>query len=404
MHSRNVILLSLSQALAFCVAPAVTLIGGILGSELAPNPTLATLPISLMIVGLALSAIPAALLMQRFGRKSGFMASALLATLACLLAAYAIGQEDFLLYCLATFLIGVNGAFVMQYRFAAAESVPPQYAGRAVSLVLVGGIVAGFMGPEIVKHTKDWLDYGQYTGSFVSLGLLFLAVFFLMIFYRDVTLQQAEISEGARPLRVVVFQPMFLTAVAAGVVAYGVMTFIMTATPVSMHIIHGFTIDQTAWVIQSHVIAMYLPSLFTGFLVEKLGSLRLMVLGLLAMLTCAGLALGNQELLGYWGALVLLGFGWNLLFVGGTTLLTRSYRPAERFKAQAVNDFTVFGTQSLASLSAGTVIFLASWNVLILLTLPFLLLLLGGLIVLRGQILPHPQEITGLPTSSADIT
>jgi MFS family permease len=128
-----------------------------------------------------------------------------------------------------------------------------------------------------------------------------------------------------------------------------------------------------------------------------------MVLGLLAMLTCTGLALANQELLGYWGALVLLGFGWNLLFVGGTTLLTRSYYPAERFKAQAINDFTVFGTQSLASLSAGTVIFLASWNVLILLTLPFLLILLGGLIVLRGQISPHAQKITDLPTSSADI-
>ena len=355
-----------------------------------------------MVVGLALNAVPAALVMQRIGRKLGFMASALLGSLACLLAAYAVGQESFLLFCLATILIGVNGAFVMQYRFAAAESVPPQYVGRAVSLVLVGGIAAGFLGPEIVKRTKDWLDYGVYTGSFASLGILFLVVFFLIIFYQDVTLRQAETSGEERPLRVVVIQPIFLTALAAGVVSYGVMTFIMTATPVSMHILHGFTIDQTAWVIQSHVIAMYLPSLFTGFLVEKLGILRLMVLGLLVMLTCAVLALVNQELLGFWGALVLLGIGWNLLFVGGTTLLTRSYRPSERFKAQAANDFTVFGIQALASLSAGTVIYLANWNILILLTLPFLVVLLGGLIILRGQISPPTEIISGLPASSSD--
>jgi len=402
LHKRNVFILSLSQALAFSVAPAVTLVGGILGSEMAPNPSLATLPISLMVVGLALNAVPAALVMQRIGRKLGFMASALLGSLACLLAAYAVGQESFLLFCLATILIGVNGAFVMQYRFAAAESVPPQYVGRAVSLVLVGGIAAGFLGPEIVKRTKDWLDYGVYTGSFASLGILFLVVFFLIIFYQDVTLRQAETSGEERPLRVVVIQPIFLTALAAGVVSYGVMTFIMTATPVSMHILHGFTIDQTAWVIQSHVIAMYLPSLFTGFLVEKLGILRLMVLGLLVMLTCAVLALVNQELLGFWGALVLLGIGWNLLFVGGTTLLTRSYRPSERFKAQAANDLTVFGIQALASLSAGTVIYLANWNILILLTLPFLVVLLGGLIILRGQISPPTEIISGLPASSSD--
>jgi len=402
LHNRNVFILSLSQALAFSVAPAVTLIGGILGSEMAPNPSLATLPISLMVVGLALNAVPAALVMQRIGRRLGFMASALLGSLACLLAAYAVGQENFPLYLLATFLIGVNGAFVMQYRFAAAESVSPQYVGRAVSLVLVGGIAAGLLGPEIVKRTKDWLDYGLYTGSFACLGILFLAVFFLMTFYKDITLRQAEASGDERPLRAVVTQPIYLTALAAGVVAYGVMTFIMTATPVSMHLLHGFTIDQTAWVIQSHVIAMYLPSLFTGFLVEKLGILRLMVLGLLVMLTCAGLASVNQELLGFWGALVLLGIGWNLLFVGGTTLLTRSYRPPERFKAQAVNDFTVFGIQALASLSAGTVIYLANWNILILLTLPFLVVLLAGLILLRGQISPDTEKISGLPANSPD--
>ncbi len=215
-------------------------------------------------------------------------------------------------------------------------------------------------------------------------------------------LQTVETHAEARSLRAVITQPVFLTAVSAGVVSYGVMTFIMTATPVSMHILHSFTLDQTAWVIQSHVIAMYLPSLFSGILVEKLGSLRLMVLGLVAKLASVGLALANQELLGYWGALVLLGIGWNLLFVGGTTLLTRSYRPAERFKTQAVNDFTVFGTQALASLSAGTVIYLTSWNILIALTLPFLLVLLAGLILLRCQISPPAEQINDLPASALD--
>jgi MFS family permease len=181
----------------------------------------------------------------------------------------------------------------------------------------------------------------------------------------------------------VILQPTYISAVMAGVISYGVMSFIMTATPLEMHTLHGFTLGETAWVIQSHIIAMYLPSLFTGFLIDRLGLQRMMLAGVGCLLACVGLGIASQALLEYWGALVLLGVGWNLLYVGGTVLLTRSYRPAERFKAQALNDFTIFGIQTVTSFSAATVLFRANWDVLMMLNLPALLLMLLAILLVR---------------------
>lgn len=392
MRSRNVPILSISQALGMSGPPIIVLLGGIIASDLAPSPSWATLPISIMVTGVALSTIPAALLMKRIGRRRGFMAAAIVAGLAALLAAYAIARGSFVLFCAATLLIGANGAFVQQYRFAAAESVEARHAGRAVSFVLLGGILAGFLGPEVAKRTTDWLGAGKYAGSFVSLALLYATVAVLLSFLKDVIRQESQAAREERPLREIVVQPIYLVAVLAGAVAYGVMSFIMTATPVHLHMAQGYSLAQTAWVIQSHIIAMYLPSLFTAIVLERLGVLRVMVVGVVCMLACVTLAVISGQLIHFWGALVLLGVGWNFLFVGSTVLLTRSYRPSERFKTQATNDFAIFGIQAFTSLSAGTVLFHANWEILNLINLPFLLLTLVAVLLVRRQIRFVPSQ------------
>jgi len=378
--TRNVQVLAASQALASSAIPMVVFIGGIVGVQMAPNRLLATLPSSLSVVGLALATIPASLLMSRVGRKRGFMLATLVGAAVALLGAYALHLFSFPLFCLTTFLTGGVMAFVQQFRFGAAESVPEERASRAVSTVLIGGIVAGLLGPEIARRTVDWLAYGQFTASFFILAALFLVVTGILTQLKPTAALQVQAGGESRPLAQIIRQRSFLAAIVSGAAAYGVMTFIMTATPLEMHTLHSFSLDETALVIESHIIAMYLPSLFTGFLIERFGLRRLMLAGVVCMLLTVGIGVFSRDVLHYWWALVLLGVGWNFLFVGGTVLLTRSYYPAERFKAQAANDFTIFGTQALASLSSATVLFLSGWDMLLLITLP----VLAGLLIMLG--------------------
>ena len=384
--NRNVLLLSCSMALGMSTAPVIVLLGGIVGVALAPYPSLSTLPVAMLVVGVALFTVPAALIMRVTGRRLGFMAASLVAALACIAGIYAIHSQSFVLFCSVAFFVGGNMAFVQQYRFAAAESVEPVRVSRAVSIVLLGGVVAAFLGPELAKNTREMLPIGLYSGSFASLAVLNLVNCFVLYFLRDPRVMETVDKGDERPLRVVVRQPVYLTAVMAALVAYGVMSFVMTATPVSMHVMDDFSIEATAWVIQSHVMAMFIPSLFTGFLISRYGLTRVMLSGIVLMTVCVALALVDRRFLNYWAGLVLLGAGWNFLFIGGTILLTRCYSPVERFKAQAVNDFAVFGFQALASLSAGTVIFMAGWEVLNGLNLPLLLIIFGVIWKLREQI------------------
>lgn len=372
MPSKNVTILAICQALSSSAGSLVVFVGGILGADLAPTPELSTLPITAMVIGTALAAVPASLFMRRYGRQSGFLAAALLAALAAGGAVGAILAHHFLLLCASILLIGVNLAFVQQYRFAAVESQPTN-PGRAVSYVLMGGIVAGFLGPEIGRRSKDWLGPAEYAGSFAAIAGLYLLVALLLSFL-TIPRMQTEAKAGLeRPLGRIVAQPAYLVAVLAGMVAFGVMSFVMTATPISMHRMDGHSLAATGLVIQSHVLAMYLPSLFSGSLVGHLGIKKVMALGTLAMMGCAGLTLAGHGLPNYWLALVLLGLGWNFLFVSGTVLLTQSHTPAERFRAQAVNDFMIFAIQAIVSLSAGAVLFRTGWNTLVAITLPVLL-------------------------------
>jgi MFS family permease len=383
---RNVYVLSLAQALSAAGMMTIFLLGGIIGSELAPLPQIATLPVSLTVVGLAVTAIPAALIMERIGRRNAFIASALLAAVAALAVAWAVVQASFWLLCAATLVLGANLAFQQQQRFAAAESVPPGKVSQAVSMVMIGTLVAAAIGPQIALALKDLVPGHEYAGSFIGVAALCIAAAITLAGYTPPPVHaQTSDSHDARPLPEVVRQPLYLVAVGAAVVSYAVMSFIMTATPISMHVHDHHSDADTAWVIQSHLLAMYGPSLVSGRLIGRIGARAGMTAGALLMLACVAIASAGHDLMHYWWGLVLLGIGWNLLFVAGTALLTTTYRPAERFRAQAVNEFSVFGTQALASLLAGPAIHALGWRTLNLATLAPLLLFGLALLAWPGQ-------------------
>lgn len=377
MPSRNVVVLTSAQALAASGMTVMPVLGGIVGAGLAPRPGLATLPVSLAIVGLALTTVPAALLMRRVGRRAGFIASAIVAASAALFASWSIAQHSFAMFCAAATLLGANVAFTMQYRFAAAESVPPEGVSRAVSTVMLGTLVGAWLGPEVALIARNWLPGHEFAGSFLAVACMYLLAALVLSLLQSARPPQLDDAEQpARAVAALLLQPGFLVAVLAGVVAYGVMSFIMTATPISMHVIDGHGVDDTTWVIQSHLLAMYLPSLVSGRIVARVGVRPTMIVGTLLMILCVMVDLRGHHLMHYWWGLVLLGLGWNLLFVAGTTLLTTTYRSRERHRAQAINEFAIFGLQATASLLAGLALDGLGWATLNLATLPFLGLML----------------------------
>lgn len=384
MHTRNILLLTTCQLISATGSIVVVTLGGIIGARLSDNPALATLPISIMVLSVASTTIPATMLMRAIGRRRSFTLASLSAVTAVLLAIHALSASSFSWFIVAAALFGVNLAFTQQYRYAAAESVEPGYAARAISLVLLGAIGGAIIGPELVRLGEHVIAGVQFAGTLSALALLFLVQSFLFLFLEPLRGEHEDKHAAPRrPLEEIVRQPVFLVAVLGGTTAYGVMTLIMTATPLSMHINDGYSVEQTAHVIRSHVLGMYLPSLFTGFLIERLGIARLMTTGAVALVIACVIGLQGQSVMHYTSALVLLGVGWNFLYVGGTSMLTLTYSMSERFKAQAVNEFSVFGTAATASLLAGTVMHLYGWYTLVLVPLPLLLLILVGLYAVR---------------------
>jgi MFS family permease len=373
---RNVAILGASQALAASAGPLVTLSGGIVGQALAPTPMLATLPITALIIGLASAAVPAAFLMRRVGRRAGFITGAAVSAAGALMAASATAAGNFAAFCTATFVLGTAGACVAQYRFAAAESVNPRHAGRAISLVLVGGIIAGALGPEIGRRGRYWFG-AEFSGGFVVVALVQLVALALLTGLRIPAPAAAERAHERVPVRVFFARPSLVLAVVAAGVASATMSFLMTATPISMHVHDAHSVDDAAFVIQSHVIAMFAPSLITGWLVDRLGLLRMMTAGALVLGAAIGVTSSSHTVAAYWTGLVLLGLGWNLLFIGATVLLTQSHSPAERFRAQGLNDLAVFGSQAMASLAAGAVLHRFGWTVMNIAAAPFLLVVLA---------------------------
>ncbi len=379
---RNLLILVIAQALGASGGITMMVAGSIVGARLAPSPQWATVPISAMIVGMALAAVPAAFLMKRIGRRAGFMVGAAIACVGSLVGVLAIETADFYLFLVAALLIGNNMGFVQQYRFAAAESVAPRHISKVVSLVIAGTLIAAIVTPWIVLRTRWWVGEVEFAGSYVALaGLAFVGILVLSRF-RETMPEGADEETAPADTASLFRQPEFVVAVMAGAVGFAIMSFIMTATPVSMHVVDGFSVEETALVIQSHWIAMFLPALFSGFLIARFGVPLIMGVGVVAIAVCVGVAGTSHHFMHYWWALVLLGVGWNFLFVAATTLLTGTYQRSQRFKAQAVNDVLVFGSQASASLLAGVALYYLGWMTMNLLTLPFLIMMAGGVLVI----------------------
>ncbi|MCP5529752.1 MAG: MFS transporter [Opitutaceae bacterium] len=354
------------------------LVGGLLAAKIAPTPKLATLPQAALIVGTACSTIPVALWLRRLGRKRGSLLGYLFSFAAAAFGFTAAVQSSFTLLVVTGVCMGVAVAFWQQFRFAALESVTdPSLNGPVLSIMMGSGLISAFLGPEIgARGSNAFASLPEYAGSFLLLGGLIVLALVVFQFYRETPIGTIAAAAPPRPLRTIVGSPRFFIPSLCAAIGFGVMSFVMTATPLTMHEVCGFDLGDTKKVIQSHIIAMFLPSVFSGVLMKRFGVGRVMAVGagLYALVVLIGLA--GEELMHFWGSLILLGVGWNFLFLGGTALLPQSYLPCERFKAQAVNDFVVFGSQALAALSSGWFVFTFGWHGLMFACLPFLLLAL----------------------------
>jgi len=382
--NKNLWLLILSQIFAFTAAPVTVFLSGIIGSQFSPVKFLATLPMALSIVGIAIFAFLAAKIMSIIGRRAGFMFASIGTSLASLLAAYSIICESFIFFNFACFLLGAGVAFSHQYRFAAVETVKKDMAPKAISIILLAGIGSAFIGPNAANLSKDIISEHLYAGSYIVLAALTLTSTIFLLFYKDGHKKNNFSKKTSRSYLELISQPRFLQALMASAFAYAVMTFLMTATPISMHVMEKISLTKTGLVIQLHIAAMFLPSLVTGNLIRKFGHSKIMYAGVLLFLITILISLFDQNFTNYLVALVFLGFGWNFLFISGTSLLVLSYRENEKFKAQGFNDLIVYSIQATASLSAGVFLTLTNWKTMNLVCITFLVLII--LSTLRADI------------------
>jgi len=374
---RNIWVLFIAQPLAMSASPVIVFIGGILSSKLASDPSLATLPITVMVLGVASASIPAAMLAKNKGRKFATLTGFSLTLFAAIVAMFAAIKASFELFLLASIFFGFSTAFIQQLRFAAIESVDKaEDIPKVLSILMLSGLFAAFIGPEVALAGKDLLHspYG-YAGSFLVIAILAIAAMLVVSAFKNPKQQVTVNGTEVRPLLVILKQPIFIISILTAAIGYALMSYLMTATPLSMHHMHGHSLQETKWVIQSHIAAMFIPSLFTAWLVKKFGIKSLLLAGTVIYAIVAVIALSGEQVLHYWWALILLGIGWNFLFLTGTTLLPLSYNAGERHKVQATNDFILFGFQAFASLMAGWMLFKAGWHTVVLSSLPFIIAL-----------------------------
>ena len=384
---KNVSLLAALQALLFTNNSTVIALNGLAGYALASNKAFATLPVTGWVVGAALSTVPASMLMRRFGRRAGFTVGALTGILGALICSLALWLSSFWLLCCGTIVFGVYNAFGQYYRFAAADASKADFKARAISLVLAGGLVGGIVGPQFSQRTVD-LFTTQYMGAYLSL-IFFLVIVIVLLRWLDIPPpSEAELAGPVRPMREIAVQPAFFVAVTAATVGYGVMNLLMVSTPLAMGFC-GHPFGDAATVIGWHVIGMFGPSFFTGSLITRFGVLSVMFVGALILYACVAIALSGITVAHFWASMVLLGIGWNFLYIGGTTLLTESYRPSEKAKVQGINDMIIFVTMATTSFSSGLLLDRNGWDTINYLALPFISIAVVGLlwmmIVRRGQ-------------------
>jgi MFS family permease len=359
---RNVSLLAACQAMLLTNNSTLIAINALAGLALAPYPWLATLPVTCWVLGSALTTVPASFYMKQVGRRTGLMHGAGVGILGALVCAGAVWLQNFWLLCAGTLVWGTYNAFGQYYRFAAAEVSSTEFRATAISLVLAGGLVGGILGPTTSRFTVDLLGL-KFLGAYLALILCALAAIALLRFIQIPDPAAEERTASGRPMREIARQPQFLVAVLAGAVGYGVMNLLMTSTPIAMGAC-GHPYGDAAFVISSHVIAMFAPSFVTGALIRRFGLLPILFVGALLEVAAIATAVSGITVPHFWLSLVLLGVGWNFLYVGGTTLLTETYRPEERAKAQGANEFAIFVMMVISSFSSGMLVTGAGWELL----------------------------------------
>lgn len=383
---RNVAVLALAQALFMSVQGM-----GIAATPLAAymllapdHKWLATVPIFLVHLGIMGTTIPASLLMGRIGRRAGFSLGALFGVLSGAVGCLALYQHSFPMLCLAALFQGMQAAFFWYFRLAAADTTEPAFRAKAISLVMAGGVLAGFIGPQVAKWSVDWLAPVTFAGVYVAMAGFSIAVLALVQFVRIPRLSAEDRAAQGRPLSQITRQPAYRVALAASVFGYAVMTLTMSATPLAM-LACGFNFNDSATVIQAHIVAMFLPSFFTGHLINRFGILPVIAAGGLIEVGCALVNLAGVDFANFLIANVLVGLGWNFAYVGGSTLLTSTYTPSERAKVQASHDFMVYAATASAAAVSGVLAAKAGWFVINLAALPLMAAVTGAALWLMAR-------------------
>ncbi|WP_298245786.1 MFS transporter [uncultured Bradyrhizobium sp.] len=373
----NVVRLAAAQALTGANSAVIFATGSIVGATLAPDMSLATVPLSMYVLGLAAGTLPTGAISRRFGRRVAFVIGTGLGALTGLLGSFAILHASFALFCIATFLGGLYGSVAQSYRFAAADGASAAYRPKAVSWVMAGGVFAGVLGPQLVQWTMDvWQPY-LFAFSFLVQAAVALVAMGIVAGV-DIPKPAPADLHGGRPLLTIVTQPRFVAAALCGVISYPMMNLVMTSAPLAMKMC-GLSVSDSNFGIQWHIVAMYGPSFFTGALITRFGAPKVVAAGLLLEAGAAGIGLSGLTAMHFWATLIVLGVGWNFSFVGASALVLETHRPQERNKVQAFNDFLVFGMMAIGSFSSGQLLASYGWSAVNLVVFPPVIL---GLVVL----------------------
>ena len=389
---QNVLVLATCQVLFGTGRSLLIATAPLIAYGIASHKGLATLPTSLVIVGTAVMTIPASLFMRRVGRQVGFVVGSIIGVVSGLVCAFSVLHSNFWLFAFGTFLFGLFAGFAQLYRFAAADVASEDFKSKAISLVLAGGVVSGFLGPESAKIGQNLVTSVPFVGAYVILtGVTILAIF--VLFFLDIPMMTPEERAGPRrPIIQIMKQPVFLVAATAAMISQGVMNFLMTATPIAMcNAQHQFA--DTALVIEWHIFGMFAPGFVTGHLINKFGEVKMIIIGLALQFVCVGVALVGVEVAHFWLSMLLLGVGWNFAFTAGTSLMTRAYTVSERAKTQGTMNFLIYGFVSVLSLSSGALVHFFGWNVVNLGALPFLVIAVGATLWYAAS-QPSPNTIS----------
>ena len=396
---RNIPILALCQALFMSGTSLMVATTALVGFSLADDKVYASLPFTLQLLATMFTSIPAAMLMGKIGRKYTFLLGTVVAMIGAAICAFAVVQNNFLLFILGSVLIGIYSGFANFYRFTAADSVDKENKSRAISYVLLGGVIAAIIGPNLANYTRDIISNAAFAASYAAIIVLYILSFILISFLDLPHKHKSNKTKknSGRPLKIIAKQPRFIISLICGMLGYATMTLLMTSTPLAMQH-HQHVYSDTAFVIQWHVLGMFAPSFFTGNLIKRFGLLRIMFSGVVLILICVLINLNGTSVEHFWFALFSLGVGWNFLFISATSLLTETYSENERFKSQALNDFLVFSVVSGASLSAGILHHKLGWQVVNYMAIPALILILINLLWLyrvnkKADITPNNKII-----------